>query len=99
VRSLGVLEPPIDELLADLPGVQPLREEWIKGFAPIRTAAPTPGMWQAPPSYSSIWRITKDLAPFDKQPETFRRMVFDNARTILLRLLALRTVPRSPATP
>jgi pimeloyl-ACP methyl ester carboxylesterase len=39
VRSLTVLEPPIDEVLGDLPEVQPVRDEWRKAFEPIRTAA------------------------------------------------------------
>src|SRR3954452_19640300 len=39
VSSLTLLEPPIDELLADMPAAQPVRDEWIKPFEPIRAAA------------------------------------------------------------
>ena len=39
VRSLTLLEPSLGALLADIPEAQPVRDEWRKAFAPIRTAA------------------------------------------------------------
>jgi pimeloyl-ACP methyl ester carboxylesterase len=92
VRSLTILEPPIDELLADSPEVQPVRDEWTQAFQPIRTAALAGDVVLAA-------RLFFDLAnnqgsgAFDNQPETFRQMVLDNARTIPLQLLALRDRP------
>jgi pimeloyl-ACP methyl ester carboxylesterase len=92
VRSLTVLEPPIDELLADLPGIQPLRDEWIKGFEPIHTAALAGDVVSAAKLFFDLAN-NQGPGAFDKQPETFRQMVLDNARTIPLQLLALRDRP------
>ena len=60
VRSLTVLEPPIDELVADLPAVQSVRNEWIKAFEPIRAAA-LPGE-ATPDGPRSIGWVPKKLA-------------------------------------
>jgi pimeloyl-ACP methyl ester carboxylesterase len=92
VRSLTVLEPPIDELLADLPAVQPVREEWIKAFEPIRAAALAGEAMQAAKLFFELAN-NHGCGAFDTQPETFRQMVSDNARTVPLQLLA----PRPPA--
>jgi pimeloyl-ACP methyl ester carboxylesterase len=92
VRSLTVLEPPIDELLADLPAVQPLRDEWMKAFGPIRTAALAGEAIQATKLFFELAN-NQVRGALDTQPETFRQMVSDNARTVPLQLLA----PRPPA--
>jgi pimeloyl-ACP methyl ester carboxylesterase len=92
VRSLTVLEPPIDELLADLPEVQSVRDEWAKSFEPIRSAALR---GDAARAAELFFDLANNQGPgaFDRQPETFRQMVLDNARTIPLQLLALRDRP------
>lgn len=92
VRSLTVLEPPIDELMADMPGVQPVRDEWVKAFEPIRTAALAGDAIQAAKLF---FNLANNQGPdaFDAQPETFRQMVLDNARTVPIQLLALRDRP------
>jgi pimeloyl-ACP methyl ester carboxylesterase len=92
VHSLTVLEPPIDELLADTPEGQRVRDEWIKAFEPIRTAALAGDAVRAAKLFFDLANNQGSEA-FDKQPETFRQMVLDNARTIPLQLLALRDRP------
>ena len=92
MRSLTVLEPPIDELLVDVPGVQPVRDEWIKAFEPIRTAALAGDVICAAKLFFDLAN-NQGPGAFDKQPQTFRQMVLDNARTITLQLLALRDRP------
>jgi len=92
VRSLTVLEPPIDELLIDLPEAQPVRDEWRKAFEPIRAAAQAGEAIQAAKLF---FELANNQGPggFDTQPEAFRRMILDNARTVPLQLFA----PRPPA--
>jgi pimeloyl-ACP methyl ester carboxylesterase len=92
VRSLTVLEPPIDEMVADLPAGQPVRNEWIKAFEPIRAAALSGEAVQATKLFFDLAN-NQGSGAFDAQPETFRQMVLDNARTVPLQLLA----PRPPA--
>jgi pimeloyl-ACP methyl ester carboxylesterase len=92
VRSVTVLEPPIDELLADMPGVQPVRDEWIKAFEPIRTAALAGDAIRAAELFFDLAN-NRGSGTFDTQPETLRQMVLDNARTVPLQLLALRDRP------
>jgi pimeloyl-ACP methyl ester carboxylesterase len=92
VRSLTVLEPPIDELLADLPEVESVRDERAKSFEPIRTAALSGDVIRAA---ALFFDLANNQGPgtFDQQPETFRQMVLDNAKTIPLQLLSLRDRP------
>jgi pimeloyl-ACP methyl ester carboxylesterase len=87
VRSLSVLEPPIDELLIDLPEAQPVRDAWMKAFARIRAAAEAGAAEQA---VKLFFELVNNQAPgaLDGQPETFRQMVLDNARTVPLALSA-----------
>jgi len=92
VRSLTVLEPPIDELLADLSGVHAVRDEWINAFEPIRTAALAGDVVRAAKLFFDLAN-NQGSGAFDKQPETFRQMVLENARTIPLQLLAPRDRP------
>jgi len=92
VSSLTLLEPPIDELLADMPAAQPVRDEWIKAFEPIRAAAFGGDTARAARLFFDLAN-NQGTGAFDRQPETFRQMVLDNARTIPLQLLALRDRP------
>lgn len=92
VRSLTVLEPPIDELLVDVSEAQLVRDEWRKAFEPIRTAALAGEAIQAAKLF---FELANNQGPgaFDTQPEAFRQMILDNARTVPLQLFA----PRLPA--
>jgi pimeloyl-ACP methyl ester carboxylesterase len=92
VHSLAVLEPPIDELLTDLPAAQPVRNELGKAFAPIRTAAQAGEAIQAAKLFFELANY-QGPGTFDMQPEAFRQMILDNARTVPLQLAA----PRPPA--
>jgi pimeloyl-ACP methyl ester carboxylesterase len=92
VRSLTVLEPPLDELLADRPEAQPVRDAWRQAFEPIRAAAQA---WEAIQAAKLFFALANNDGPgtFDTQPEAFCQMIFDNARTVPLQLAA----PRPPA--
>lgn len=92
VRSLTVLEPPLDELLADRPEAQPVRDEWRQAFEPIRTAAQAGEAIQATKLFFELANY-QGAGTFETQPEAFRQMILDNARTVLLQLAA----PRLPA--
>lgn len=92
VRSLTVLEPPMDELLVDHPAAQPVREAWTQAFAPIRTAAHAGEAIQATKLFFELANY-QGAGTFDTQPEAFRQMILDNARTVPLQLAA----PRPPA--
>lgn len=92
VRSLTVLEPPIDELLVDRPETQPVRDAWGKAFAPIRTAAQAGEAIQATKLFFELANY-QGAGTFETQPEAFRQMILDNARTVPLQLAA----PRPPA--
>jgi pimeloyl-ACP methyl ester carboxylesterase len=97
VRSLTVLEPPIDELLADLPAAQPVREELGKAFAPIRTAAQAGEAVQATKLFFELANY-QGPGTFEMQPEAFRQMILDNARTVPLQLASPRPPTISCAT-
>jgi pimeloyl-ACP methyl ester carboxylesterase len=97
VRSLTVLEPPIDEVLGDLPEVQPVRDEWRKAFEPIRTAAQAGEAIQAAKLFFELAN-NQGAGAFDMQPEAFRQMILDNARTVPLQLSAPRPLAISCAT-
>ena len=92
VRSLTVLEPPLDELLGDRPEAQPVRDAWWQAFAPIDTAAHAREAIQAAKLF---FELANNYGPgaFDTQPEAFRQMILDNARTVPL----ARAAPRPPA--
>ena len=92
VRTLTVMEPPIDELLADLPEAQPVRDAWAKAFEAIHIAALADDTIAAAKLFFDLVN-NEGAGAFDKQPETFRQMVLDNARTIPLQLLARRDAP------
>lgn len=92
VRSMTVLEPPIDELLINLPEAQPLRDEWRTAFESIRTAAQAGEAVQAAKLFFELAN-NQGAGAFDTLPEAFRQMILDNARTVPLQLAA----PRPPA--
>src|SRR6266705_2848882 len=88
VRSLTVMEPPIHELLVDLPEAQPVRDAWGKAFEPIATAAKAGEAVHATKLFCELVN-NQDPGAFDMQPEAFRQMILDNARTIPLQFAAL----------
>jgi pimeloyl-ACP methyl ester carboxylesterase len=92
VRSLTVLEPPLDELLVDRPEAQLVRDAWRQAFAPIDTAAHAGEAIQAAKQF---FELANNYGPgaFDTQPEAFRQMILDNAWTVPL----ARATPRPPA--
>jgi hypothetical protein len=92
VRSLTVLEPPIDGLLVDRPEAQPVRDAWRQAFEPIRTAAHAGEAVHATKLFFELAHY-QGAGTFDTQPEAFRQMILDNARTVPLQLAA----PRPPA--
>jgi pimeloyl-ACP methyl ester carboxylesterase len=88
VRSLTVLEPQLlSELLVDLPEAKPVLDEWTKAFEPIRTAAKA---GEAMRAAKLFFELANNQGPgaFDRQPEAFRQMILDNARTVPLQLFA-----------
>jgi hypothetical protein len=92
VRSLTLLEPALGALLADIPEAQPVRDEWRKAFAPIRTAAKAGDAEQATNLLFDL--VTNQGAgAFDRLPEAARQRRLDNARTVSLVVSA----PPSPA--
>lgn len=92
LRSLTVLEPPLDNLLDEMPETQPVRDEWRKGFAALRATAQA---GEAIRATRLFFELANNQGPgaLDTQPETFRQMVLDNAGTVPLALSA----PRPPA--
>jgi pimeloyl-ACP methyl ester carboxylesterase len=97
VRSLTVLEPPMDELLADRPEAQPVRDAWQQAFEPIRTAAHAGEAIQATTLFFELANY-QGTGTFETQPEAFRQMILDNARTVPLQLAAPRPPVLSCAT-
>jgi pimeloyl-ACP methyl ester carboxylesterase len=85
--SLTVLEPPLDDLLDDYPETLSARDEWRKGFEAVRAAAQAGDAIQATRLF---YELANDQGPgaLDTQPESFRQMILDNARTVPLALSA-----------
>jgi pimeloyl-ACP methyl ester carboxylesterase len=92
VRSLTLAEPAMAELLADLPEAKAAREELSQALESIRTAANAGEAVQAAKLFFE-WGNNQGAGTFDTQPEAFRQMTLDNARTVRLQLPA----PRPPA--
>jgi pimeloyl-ACP methyl ester carboxylesterase len=92
VRSLTLAEPGLAELLADLPEAKAVREERSQALESIRTTAEAGEAVQAAKSFFE-WGTNQGAGAFDRQPEAFRQMILDNARTVRLQLSA----PRPPA--
>src|SRR5215472_13586444 len=87
LRSLTVLEPPLHDLLDDLPEAQSAREEWRKGFEALRTVAQSGDAVRAT---NLFYELVDDQGggALDAQSEPLRQMVLDNARTFPLALSA-----------
>jgi pimeloyl-ACP methyl ester carboxylesterase len=92
VRSLTLAEPVLAELLVDLPEAKAVREELRQALELIRTTANAGEAIQAAKLFFE-WGNNQGAGAFDRQPEAFRQMILDNARTIRLQLSA----PRLPA--
>jgi pimeloyl-ACP methyl ester carboxylesterase len=87
LRSLTILEPPLHDLLDDLPEAAPVRDEWRRGFEALRTVAQA---GEAIRATKLFFELVNNLGPsaLDRQPEPLRQMVLDNARTVPLSLSA-----------
>ena len=87
LRSLTVLEPPLDDLLDDLPESRLVREEWKQAFERMRGVAQAGNAIRATRLF---YELVNDQGPgaLDAQPEPLRQMVLDNARTVALALSA-----------
>jgi len=92
VRSLTLAEPALPELLADLPEAKAVREERRQALELIRTTANAGEAVQAAKLFFE-WANNQGAGAFDRQPEAFRQMILDNARTVPL----ARAAPRPPA--
>jgi pimeloyl-ACP methyl ester carboxylesterase len=87
LRSLTVLEPPLHDLLDELPEAQAARDDWRRGFEALRMKAQA---GDAIGATRLFYELVNDQGPgaLDVQPEPFRQMVLDNARTVPLALSA-----------
>ena len=92
VRSLTLAEPGIGALLADLPEAKPALDDRGKALAPIVAAVKAGDSLQAVKLFFD-WVNNQGPGAFDKQPESLRQLIVDNARTVPLFLSA----PRPPA--
>jgi pimeloyl-ACP methyl ester carboxylesterase len=92
VRSLTLAEPALAELLEDLPEAKAVREELRQALELIRTTANAGEAVQAATLFFE-WGNNQGAGAFDRQPEAFRQMILDNARTVRRQLSA----PRPPA--
>jgi pimeloyl-ACP methyl ester carboxylesterase len=87
VRSLTLLEPALGALLADIPEGKPVRAEFGKAFAPIRTAAKAGEAEQATKLLFDLVN-NQGAGAFDRLPEAARQRRLDNARTVPLMVSA-----------
>jgi len=87
LRSLTVLEPPLHDLLDDLPEAQAVRDDWRRGFEALRTKAQA---GDAIGATRLFYELVNNQGPgaLDVQPEPLRQMVLDNVRTVPLALSA-----------
>jgi pimeloyl-ACP methyl ester carboxylesterase len=97
VRSLTLAEPALAELLAALPEAKAVREELRQALELIRTTANAGEAVEAATLFFE-WGNNQGAGAFDRQPEAFRQMILDNARTIRLQLSAPRPLAISRAT-
>jgi pimeloyl-ACP methyl ester carboxylesterase len=97
VRSLTLAEPAIGALLADLPEAKLALDDRSKGMAPVIAAVKAGDSTQAVKLFFD-WVNNQGAGAFDKQPESLRRLVLDNARTVPLFLSAPQPPPISCAT-
>jgi non-heme chloroperoxidase len=88
VRSLTLAEPQaMAELLVDRPEATAVLDAWGTAFAPIRTAAHAGEAVQATTLFFEL-AYNQGPGAFERQPEGFRQMLLDNARTVPLQLAA-----------
>jgi pimeloyl-ACP methyl ester carboxylesterase len=73
--------------LDDLPEAQDVRDDWRRGFEALRTKAQA---GDAIGATRLFYELANDQGPgaLDVQPEPFRQMVLDNARTVPLAISA-----------
>jgi pimeloyl-ACP methyl ester carboxylesterase len=83
LRSLTILEPPLDDLLDDLPKAQSVREEWRRRFEVLRAVAQA---GEAVRATKLFFELVNNQGPgaLDTVPDPLRQMVLDNARTVPL---------------
>jgi pimeloyl-ACP methyl ester carboxylesterase len=81
VRSLTLAEPAIGALLADLPEAKPALEDRGKGMSPVVAAAKAGDSAQAVKLFFD-WVNNQGAGAFDRQPESLRQLILDNARTV-----------------
>jgi pimeloyl-ACP methyl ester carboxylesterase len=83
LRSLTILEPPLDDLLDDLPKAQSVREEWRRRFEALRAVAQA---GEAVRATKLFFELVNNQGPgaLDTVPDPLRQMVLDNARTVPL---------------
>jgi pimeloyl-ACP methyl ester carboxylesterase len=75
------------ELLADRPEAQAVLDAWSTAFAPIHRAAQAGEAVQAAKLFFEL-AYNQGPGTFETQPEAFRQMILDNARTVPLQLAA-----------
>ena len=92
VRSLTLAEPTIAALLADVADAKPALEDRDKALTSINAAVKAGDSVQAVKLFFD-WVNNRGAGAFDKQPESLRQLILDNARTVPLFLSA----PRPPA--
>ena len=85
--ELDVLEPPLHDLLDELPEAQAARDDWRRGFEALRTKAQA---GDAIGATRLFYELVNNQGPgaLDVQPEPLRQMVLDNVRTVPLALSA-----------
>src|SRR4029450_5113892 len=81
VRSLAVLEPPIDELLADLPAAQSVGDELGQAFARIRTAAQAGEAIQAAKLFFELANY-QGPGTFETQPAAVPHLILAKEPTV-----------------
>jgi len=87
LRSLTVLEPPLHDLLDDVPEAQSVRDEWKKAFEELRMVAQSGDAIRATKLFYELVN-DQSAGALDAQSEPLRQMVLDNARTVPLALSA-----------
>ena len=92
VRTLTLAEPAIGALLADLPEAKPALDDRNKGMVPVVAAVKGGDSAQAVKLFFD-WVNNQGAGAFDKQPESLRQLIMDNARTVPLFVAA----PQPPA--
>ena len=85
--SLTVLEPPLHDLLDDLPEAHSARDEWRRGFEVLRMVALSGDAIRATKLFYELVN-NQGAGALDAQSEPLRQMVLDNARTVPLALSA-----------